>query len=346
MKKAFFGIFYAFISLHLLAVNDELILAEDFPTKLSEFTFFNDKSAQVPAEGVIPYDLISTLFSDYSYKQRWVYVPKNKKAEYREDWVFDFPVGSVLIKTFYYLHDERNPELGKNLLETRLLIRKEDQWHAVSYAWNEEQNEAFIKKAGKTIKTSWIDEFGEEKQVRYRVPNKNQCKECHAANDLITPIGPKARNLNKIYNYDDGSFNQLTYWIKKDFINSLPTNIKSPVDWTNEDLDLDSRVRSYLDINCGHCHATTGVANSTGLYLHLNEDRDAHLGIYKKPVATGRGSGGNLYSLVPGKPEESIMLYRMISKDPGVMMPESGRSLTHQEAIVMVRDWIKQMDKR
>ena len=54
MKKAFFGIFYAFISLHLLAVNDELILAEDFPTKLSEFTFFNDKSAQVPAEGVIP----------------------------------------------------------------------------------------------------------------------------------------------------------------------------------------------------------------------------------------------------------------------------------------------------
>ena len=136
MKRVFFSIFFAFISLHVLAVNDELILADEFPNKLSDFTFFNDDSAQVPAEGVIPYDLISTLFSDYSYKQRWVYVPKNKKAEYREDWVFDFPVGSVLIKTFYYLHDERNPELGKNLLETRLLIRKEDQWHAVSYAWN------------------------------------------------------------------------------------------------------------------------------------------------------------------------------------------------------------------
>ena len=226
------------------------------------------------------------------------------------------------------------------------MIRKEDQWHAVSYAWNQEQNEAFIKKAGKTIKTSWIDEFGEDRQVRYRVPNKNQCKECHAANDLITPIGPKARNLNKIFNYDDGSFNQLTYWIKKDFINSVPLNLESPVDWTNEDLDLDSRVRSYLDINCGHCHATTGVANSTGLYLHLNEDRDMHLGIYKKPVATGRGSGGNLYSLVPGKPEESIMLYRMISKDPGIMMPESGRSLTHKEAITMIRDWIREMEDR
>ena len=100
MKRVFFSIFFAFISLHVLAVNDELILADEFPNKLSDFTFFNDDSAQVPAEGVIPYDLISTLFSDYSYKQRWVYVPKNKKAEYREDWVFDFPVGSVLIKTF------------------------------------------------------------------------------------------------------------------------------------------------------------------------------------------------------------------------------------------------------
>ena len=88
--------------------------------------------------------------------------------------------------------------------------------------------------------------MGETKEVRYRVPNVNQCKECHAANDLITPIGPKARNLNKLYNYDDGSFNQLTYWIKKDFIDSVPINIKSPVDWTNEDLDLVNEIGKII----------------------------------------------------------------------------------------------------
>ena len=98
--------------------------------------------------------------------------------------------------------------------------------------------------------------------------------------------------------------------------------------------------RSYLDVNCGHCHSPSGNANSTGLYLHLNETRDINLGIFKKPVATGRGSGGYKYSIVPGKPEESILLYRMESMDPGVMMPESGRALTHQEAVEMVRDWI------
>jgi hypothetical protein len=36
----------------------------------------------------------------------------------------------------------------------------------------------------------------------------------------------------------------------------------------------------------------------------------------------------------------------MISKDPGIMMPESGRSLMHQEAVTMIRDWIKEMDKK
>ena len=119
-----------------------------------------------------------------------------------------------------------------------------------------------------------------------------------------------------------------------------PLDLISPVDWTDETQNINDRVRSYLDVNCGHCHSPTGNANSTGLYLHLNETRDIHLGVNKKPVATGRGSGGMKYSIVPGKPEESILLHRMISLDPGVMMPESGRALSHTEAVDMVRSWI------
>tara|TARA_B100000927_G_C16426726_1_gene453788 strand:+ start:320 stop:1309 length:990 start_codon:yes stop_codon:yes gene_type:complete len=324
----------------MYAVNDSLIVSDSFPNKLSDFSFFLDDSAQIPNENVIPYELISTLFSDYSYKQRWVYVPNNKKAKYEEDWVFDFPAGSALIKTFYYPIDERDPSAGKQLLETRLLLRKENGWEAVSYAWNKEQNEAFKKVAGKTINVAWIDFTGAERDVRYRVPNVNQCKECHAAEDKITPIGPKARNINKDFEFKEGNFNQLVYWMNREIIDEYPLELKSPVDWTDETKDINDRVRSYLDVNCGHCHSPTGNANSTGLYLHLNETRDIHLGKYKKPVATGRGSGGLKYSIVPGKPEESILLHRMASMDPGVMMPESGRALTHEEAVDMVREWI------
>ena len=340
MKEAIKYLFILFVCTNVYAVDEDLIFAEAFPSKLSDFKFFKDSSAQIPHDDVIPYELISTLFSDYSYKQRWVYVPKDKKAEYQENWVFDFPEGSALIKTFYYPVDERNPEMGKNLLETRLLLKKEDGWEAVSYAWNEEQNEAFKKIAGKTINVSWTDFMGEVRDVRYRVPNINPCKECHAADDKITPIGPKARNINKEYDFNDGEFNQLVYWMNRDIIDDYPLDLISPVDWTDETQNINDRVRSYLDVNCGHCHSPTGNANSTGLYLHLNETRDIHLGVNKKPVATGRGSGGMKYSIVPGKPEESILLHRMISLDPGVMMPESGRALSHTEAVDMVRSWI------
>ena len=344
MKKILKHFFVLFICTYIYSVDEELILSQEFPDKLSDFRFFKDASAQVPHDKVIPYELISTLFSDYSYKQRWVYVPNEKKAEYQEDWVFDFPTGSALIKTFYYPIDERNPELGKNLLETRLLLKKDKGWEAVSYAWNKEQNEAFKKIAGKTINVSWTDFMGEERDVRYRVPNVNQCKECHDADDKISPIGPKARNINNDFAFKEGTFNQLTYWMNRQIIDEYPLDLVSPVDWTDESKDINDRVRSYLDVNCGHCHSPTGNANSTGLYLHLNETRNINLGVFKKPVATGRGSGGLKYSIVPGEPEESILLHRMISMDPGVMMPESGRALTHTEAVEMVRDWILLME--
>tara|TARA_B100001057_G_C22805788_1_gene933383 strand:+ start:768 stop:1805 length:1038 start_codon:yes stop_codon:yes gene_type:complete len=344
MKKAFLLLLISIVINSVYAVDNDLILQEKFPKKLSEFLFFQDPSAQIPSEGVIPYELISSLFSDYSYKQRWVYVPMGKKANFVKDEVFDFPIGSALIKTFYYPVDERDATLGKRLMETRLLLRKSDGWDAVSYAWNETQDEAFIKKAGKTILNDWIDFNGKNRSVRYRVPNKNQCKECHAKNDLITPIGPKARNLDKVFDYPNESINQLTKWMKVEYIDKIDVELNVPVNWEDEHLSLDARVKSYLDINCGHCHSSTGNANSTGLYLDLTENRPVHRGIFKKPVATGRGSGGHQYSISPGNSEESIMLYRMISVDPGVMMPESGRSLSHNEAIDMIREWIDKME--
>ena len=157
MKRASLLILIVFFINNFYAIDNDIILQEKFPKELSEFSFFKDTHAQIPSDGVVPYELISSLFSDYSYKQRWVYIPEGKKASFRKDEVFDFPVGSALIKTFYYPIDERNLSLGKKLMETRLLLRKQNGWEAVSYAWNEDQDEAIIKKAGKTILADWID---------------------------------------------------------------------------------------------------------------------------------------------------------------------------------------------
>ena len=63
----------------------------------------------------------------------------------------------------------------------------------------------------------------------------------------------------------------------------------------------------------------------------------------KAPVAAGRGSGGREFSIVPSQPEKSILIYRLESTDPGEMMPELGRKITHTEGVALVREWIKAM---
>jgi hypothetical protein len=148
--------------------------------------------------------------------------------------------------------------------------------------------------------------------------------------------------LNSSLDYDDGSMNQLLKWHEKGWIDK-DMQFKTMENWANESASLEDRTRAYLDINCGHCHIDGGSADTTGLYLDFTEDRKIHLGYFKKPIAAGRASNNLKYSIVPGKPEKSILFYRMQSLDPGIMMPESGRALEHKEAIRLVEDWIKSL---
>ena len=310
------------------------------PKLLSEFGFFEDMRNQIPAASVHPYSLVNPLFSDETDKLRFVYVPEGEKLGYVKNKVFIFPVGSTLIKTFAYLN--KNSHLEQQLLETRLLINTNEGWKAISYVWNEKQTDAKRAIAGATIPTSFINSQGELIAVRYRAPNQNQCKECHQANKVMTPIGPKARNMNKVLNYQSGEMNQLLYWAALGWIDQkLNSTTISSYDDINA--SLNERARAYLDINCGHCHIPGGSADTTGLYLNFTEINQEKLGIYKKPVAAGRASGNLKYSIVPGHSDKSIMLFRMKSLDPGIMMPESGRALADDAGIKLISDWIDKL---
>ena len=322
------------------SVNSALLSSNAPPKYLSEFGFFQDMQNQIPSAEVHPYSLVNPLFSDYTDKLRFVYVPEGQKLAYIKDKVFQFPVGSTLIKTFAYLNTQG--EMDAQLLETRLLINTSEGWKAISYVWNQDQTDAKRSVAGATIPTTFINSVGAKVDVRYRAPNQNQCKECHQVNQVMTPIGPKARNMNKNVNYASGDMNQLLYWAAQGWIESK-LNADLMQSYENENVSIDERARAYLDINCGHCHIPGGSADTTGLYLNLTEETKEHLGIFKKPVAAGRASGNLKYSIVPGKSNKSIMIYRMDSLDPGIMMPESGRALADDKGIKLISDWINQL---
>lgn len=276
-------------------------------------------------EGVTDYDLLTPLFSDHAIKLRGVHSPS--PAIYDAEEAFDFPVGAVLVKTFAYPEGE-----GLRKIETRVLARTARGWRAWPYVWAEDQSDARLALAGARFTVEATGPDGAPLTVDYRVPNANQCKGCHALEGEITPLGPKARNLG----------DQLAGWVAAGLVTAPDGAPPAPADWRTG--SLEERARAYLDVNCAHCHRRGGPASNSGLFLNWGQTDRTALGVGKRPVAAGRGSGGLAVDIAPGDPDASILVYRMESLEPGVMMPELGRSLRHDEGVALIRAWIAEMD--
>lgn len=305
----------------LAEVNSTVLMAQRPPKTLAAYGFFDDAGADIPAAGVVGYTIAAPLFSDYADKDRFVFSPSPAPADVSG--VLEFPVGAALIKTFRY---------GAQKVETRVLLHKDKGWKGYAYLWNEAGTEATLALAGAdlTLQT-------DHGIVQYHVPNANQCKACHIGADAaITPIGPKLRNLNV--------GGQLAVLAAAGVIGASPPDAPATADYRDETLAADLRARAYLDANCGHCHAPGHPADTSGLYLNWEESDPLRLGVNKRPVAAGKGSGHLKFDVVPGDADASILLYRMISTDPGAMMPELGRSVVHLEGADLIRAWINGLE--
>ena len=345
--------------------------AEGLPKLLSDWNvvYVADGKLRLNAR-VEPYDLDSSLFTDYAHKLRTVWMPEGKAAHYSAGEAFDFPVGTILSKTFYYplpesgrgqgetvlRSDDTGPDLRGGglalervrLVETRLLVRRESGWIALPYVWNAQQTEATLKRGGELVPLTLVAADGSREQADYEVPDQNQCGGCHGddmKSKAMHPLGPKARHLNRDFAYAQGSENQLARWTQAGYLVGAPTPAAAPrnSDWRDRSQPLDARARAYLDINCGHCHSPKGPGNTSGLWLDAATRDPLHLGLCKLPIAAGMGTGDRRSDIVPGQPDASIMPYRMASTDPSVMMPELGRSVAHDEGVQLIRDWIAAM---
>lgn len=330
-------------------VRTQAPLDGPLPERLSELgVLLRDPDALGPISGVA-YDLGHPLFSDYARKYRTVHLPAGAAARPAggDAATLRFPVGTWITKTFYYPARDGRVRLGAapifagpeaplattdmRLLETRVLRHTASGWEAVSYVWGEDGREAFKARAGALFTLASDD--GEV--FDYLVPDANQCAGCHATDHgsgALAPIGPKPGNLAAVR---VGEVDQYTAWRDRGLVQGPAAE-----PWPRVGAGA---VRAYLDANCAHCHSDVGAADTAGLDLGFDAPREA-LGLCKSPVAAGRGSGGRAWDLSPGDPDASILLYRMDHRDPGVMMPELGRSLVHREGVAAVRAWISAME--
>lgn len=305
-----------------VAVNDVAVM-EGLPRTLAEFGFFADAPAQVPAARVISYRLNTPLYSDGAEKLRFLYLPAGASASAGGEGLLEIPVGAALVKTFAFGEGG-----ARRLIETRVLLHRADGWLALPYLWNDEQTEARLAVAGARV--DLVTPRGEA--ISYRVPNKNQCKECHGLAGEVIPIGPKARNL---------SHEWLGEMVARGMLDRVPKGADVLPLWeARGDASAADAARAYLDVNCAHCHRPSATASNSGLDLRWEQRNPAAIGIMKRPVAAGRGSGGLLFDVVPGKPEESILAHRMASAEPGVAMPELGKATVDPEGVEAVERWI------
>ena len=327
-------------------VDLDRVLGETLAPRLSDYRLFLDPGADQPNAGVVPYDLATPLFTDHADKHRFVFTPPGRPVGYAASGVLDFPVGSVLVKTFSYPADLRRPGREVRKVETRLLLRRASGWTAAAYVWNADGTEAVLKRAGVRLPVRFIDPGGRQVDLDYAVPNQNQCKTCHQLNGAVAPIGPKARNLNRTVPVAGrGAENQLDRWTRLGLLSGAPASRLAPrlAAWDDASESLDARARAYLDVNCAHCHSPSGSASNSGLFLTAEETRPSALGVGKPPVAAGRGAGDLAVGIEPGHPGRSILAFRMASGEPGVMMPELGRALIHEEGVALISAWIGEM---
>lgn len=314
-----------------------------YPT-LSQYNFFvGAMAAHQPNAGVLPYDVITPLFSDYAHKFRFVWMPPGSSASFiSADRPLDFPDGSVLIKTFYF--DAVQPADARRILETRIMIKRNGQWLFADYIWNAEQTEATLDLNGRFVPLTWRDDQGTMRDVNYRIPAAAECFTCHKLNDQPMPIGPKLRNLARTFDYADGTREQIIKWVDAGYLQPGFPPPQPVAKWNDPDASLNDRVRAYVDMNCAHCHADGKHCDYRPMRFAWQETAlPVNLGVCVEPEDPLPSNPELVYIVAPSNTFRSMLLHRISATDESVRMPLLGRTVVHEEAVQLVTEWINSL---
>jgi uncharacterized repeat protein (TIGR03806 family) len=336
-----------------------------FPVRLSGTGVFASVRGHVPHPAAIPYSVNAPLWSDGAAKERFILLPgSDTRIGYATDRGWDFPDGTVLVKSFAWARGDT-----RRWIETRLLSKQAGKWRGYSYEWNDAQDDAVL------VAREGADREFDAPRQKWRYPSRSECFACHSrASNFV--LGLTEAQLNR----DVAGENQLSRlerlgvlsvrWAdherdlmrreagaaaKKD--EEAPTRLqrepvtshilpKSPeradrlVDPYDGTRDLTARARSYLHANCAQCHVLYGGGNAL-LELEYKTPLEGTRTLDVKPLHHAFGKADPRV-IAPGDPERSVLLHRMSLRGPG-QMPPLATSAVDEEALKLLRAWIVQL---
>ncbi|MCB1100597.1 MAG: PQQ-dependent sugar dehydrogenase [Verrucomicrobiae bacterium] len=299
-----------------------------FPTTLSATGLFSDVGRHVPADGVIPYEIAAPMWHDGATAERLVAIPGNEKIDMNRGGV-NFPEGTVLVKT---LSLETNPGHGASRvrLETQLLHRYAGEWRGYTYAWNESQTDAeLVPDRGSTREILVNDRSAPEghRSQLWQYGSRADCLACHTyATNYTLAVSTEQWNTP----------GQLERLARSGLFRSTPREQEVFPDPADPNIDLETRARAYLHMNCAHCHRDNG-----GGIVPLRLERQLSLAQMQAQVAPLRGDFGmtSAQLVTPGDPSHSLLLYRMAKVGSG-RMPHLGSHVVDPHGVQLISRWI------
>lgn len=333
-------------TIHRFVVNTQSQASANFPKRLSETGLFTSTAEQRPAAGVVPYQINAHRFADHTTSEQWIGVPGNSQITVFDssDWEvgqvtghFSFPHGTVLAKTVSYRSDPDDASSSVRL-ETQLLHRDGDDWNAYNYIWNQEQTDAELQPNTASERELTIVDESQPNGVRRQVwhhASRDECSMCHIWS-AGTVHGFKLNQLNR--SVADNS--QLERLNDAGIFAAPLKEVRPAYSPTDETKHLSKRARSYLHLNCAHCHRRGG--GGTAAFDLVDGVPMNQLRLVDAKPTHGDFGLTNARVIAPGKPSESVLLYRLIKSGRG-HMPQFGSSMIDEAGVRLIHDWIESL---
>ncbi|MEH6535446.1 MAG: hypothetical protein V7719_03565 [Psychroserpens sp.] len=293
----------------------------EFRTNMSEMNLFvGDLGDLQITPYAFEYDLNTRLFSDYAHKQRFMVLPEGETLTYDGEGLPLFPNNSLIAKTFYYNNNETDLSSGKNIIETRILIKIDGSWETGDYRWNDAQTDAVLDLDGGIVPVTWIDAEGESNSIDYEIPSDTDCLTCHSTFGEKTPIGPKLRTLN----FSVEGTNQLQQLIDSNLLDGLtdPTTVSVLPNWDDDSNTREERARAYFDVNCAHCHIEGGFCEEQSTLRLSFETAFDDTNIFQR---------------------KNSILTRIQSTIPEYGMPYIGTTILHDEGVAFLMAYLESL---
>jgi putative heme-binding domain-containing protein len=357
-------------SIHRLVPNEKAHEQRaDFPRKLSETGLFSSIKEQKPAPGVVPFSISAAQWIDGASADRFIALPGSEPVRLYDNPVTPpgaffggtvfLPRDGVLAKTTTLELERGNPR-SRRRLETQVLHFDGETWHGYSYHWNDTQTDADLVPAGGMDERFTVmdpEAPGGKRKQTWHFAGRGECLTCHNPWTGFA-LAFNLAQLNRDDHYNGMVDNQLRAFKRAGLVRllhheenaegtagnplaeSAAPKLSDPYDVKG---NLTDRARSYLHVNCAHCHQF-GAGGTADIELRRSIPLEKTKTVDVRPVQGAFGMT-DARIVAPGEPYRSVLFYRMAKLGPG-RMPHIGSEVVDERGLRLILDWISQLPIR